>query len=101
MVALQYYGNNTMVTLQEYNISVRHVYGNNLVGYQSVGYSRPICFYMATQSTTLALIVEDYTFLIHNSNSLLFNLCPLRTGNICGISFAWFLVSIFRVRFFC
>ena len=69
MVTLQYYGNSTMVTFQEYNIPepVRHAYGNNSVGYQSVGDS--ICFYMVTQSTTLALIIEDYTFLIHNSNT--------------------------------
>ena len=59
-----------MATLQEYNIPVKHVYGNNSVGHQSMGYS--LCFYMVTmvtQSTTLALIIEDYTFLIHNSNT--------------------------------
>ena len=69
MVTLQYYGNDTMVTLQEYKTPVRPVYGNNSVGYQSVGYSIPVCFYMVTQSTTLALIIEDYTFLIRNSNT--------------------------------
>ena len=67
MVTLQHYGNNTIVTLQEYKTLVRHVYGNNSVGYQSVGYS--VCFYMVTQSTTLALIIKDYTFRIRNSNT--------------------------------
>ena len=41
-----------MVTLP--GIYMYSVYDNNSVGYQSVGYS--ICFYMVTQSTTLALI---------------------------------------------
>ena len=67
MATLQYYGNNAIRTLQKYKTLVRHVYGNNSVGYQNVFYS--ICFHMVTQSTTLALIIEDYTFLIRNSNT--------------------------------